>query len=43
MVVVRGVNVYQAAVDEIVRQHVTWAEYQVELSGSGRCGNQFAN
>jgi phenylacetate-CoA ligase len=32
MVVVRGVNVYPSAVDEIVRQHGDVAEYEVELS-----------
>jgi phenylacetate-CoA ligase len=32
MVVVRGVNVYPSAVDEIVRGHQEIVEYQVELS-----------
>lgn len=32
MVVVRGVNVYPSAVDEIVRAHHEIAEYQVQLS-----------
>jgi phenylacetate-CoA ligase len=32
MVVVRGVNVYPSAVDEIVREHNEVVEYQVELS-----------
>ena len=32
MVVVRGVNVYPSAVDEIVRGHDQVVEYQVELS-----------
>ena len=32
MVVVRGVNVYPSAVEEILRRHVNVAEYQVKIS-----------
>jgi phenylacetate-CoA ligase len=35
MVIVRGVNIYPTAVEQIIRQHADVAEYRVELRKSG--------
>jgi phenylacetate-CoA ligase len=35
MVIVRGVNLYPTAVEQIIRQHAEIAEYRVELGNSG--------
>ena len=35
MVVVRGVNIYPTAVEQVVRQFPEVAEYQVHVSGKG--------
>jgi phenylacetate-CoA ligase len=35
MVIVRGVNLYPTAIEQIVREHVEIAEYRVELGKSG--------
>jgi phenylacetate-CoA ligase len=35
MVIVRGVNLYPAAVEQIIREHTEIAEYRVELGKSG--------